>query len=1174
MTFTSAKVSCLSASPTTGVAMTAVDDTLTPPPIVHIRFVSSGPRVQAAAIVDSGASANFVSPAVAASLPRSSRCTSRLRVALADGSAVMATAVYNLSFKVGSSRFSSRFYELPGCAYECILGLPFIREHPHESWSWILDPAATPPSLPSDEEDLATCCVGAVRHQLRKGAVLLAVQSVADLLESPRIHPDMEEELTPLVAEFADVFSPPDGPPPDRGEFDHKVTLKPGAALPATPSPYRLSAVERRELIRMLRLLLERNWISRTSSAPFAAPCFFVAKRKADGSLGFRLVVDWRGLNSISQPSVYPLPNIQAIISSVFGAVIFTKLDLSTAFHQIRTRPADTANTVMTTEFGLFRWNVVSMGQSDSGSTMQALMDHVLSGLPACCCYLDDILVFSRRSQDHPGHVRAVLLRLRQHHLCLGAGKCYLGYPQLDFLGYMLSKDGVAAHPDKLRAIAEWPTPSSSRDLRSFLGLCGYIRQHIRGYAALSAPLYALCGTPKAPLRWSVAADLQFQALKAALVSPSTLAIPDPMRPFDVEVDASDAGIGAALFQDGRPVEFASRSYNGGEANRIVRDKELLAAVFACRRWRHFLHGCPFVLHTDHQPLTSIALTPDTAKHVTQSVIFLEQFRYTWAFRKGSANPAADALSRYPVQAQPPIASAAAVTVVRAASSSALTRAMSAAYAADPFFSIILEHLSQPNPPTSSYIYSQFFLRDQLIFTRAPDGDRLCVPDDRSIRAMLLHAVHAADAAGHPGVNRTLDVARRHYFWRGMAGDVASFVRSCPVCQRVKADHLNPPGLLHPLEAPEGRWLCISIDFAVGLPLSSGYQAVLLVVDRFTRRLRLLPVPSMSIDALATANLLLRHIVPMHGLFQSIVSDRDPRFTAEVWDKLWASLGVRLQMGSAAHPETDGSTERAVRSMKQYLTSLCMAHPGDWAEKLPLVEFAFNSHVNTSTGLTPFFADLGRHPLGPVDLVSSSSPPSPTATALATSLHSIAAQLLDAGLVARTRQAHAADRHRRPHEFRVGDEVFVRSTHLLSPAARALPRPLRPRFAGPFRIAAVVSGTSFRLELPPGRRAHPVFHASVLRPSFIDEWPERGQPPPATDDGEFEVEAILAHRCYPRRRSPTGRPRGGKSQFLVSWLGYPPDDATWQSLSDLHFNGVVCQALLDYLDQHGLPHPQ
>jgi len=139
-----------------------------------------------------------------------------LRVALTDGSAVLATAAYNLSFKVGSTRFSSRFYELPGCAYECILGLPFIREHPHESWSWILDPAATPLPLPSDEDDLAICCVGAVRHQLRKGAVLLAVQSVADLLETPHIHPDLEEELTPLVAEFVDVFSPPDGPPPDQ----------------------------------------------------------------------------------------------------------------------------------------------------------------------------------------------------------------------------------------------------------------------------------------------------------------------------------------------------------------------------------------------------------------------------------------------------------------------------------------------------------------------------------------------------------------------------------------------------------------------------------------------------------------------------------------------------------------------------------------------------------------------------------------------------------------------------------------------------------------------------------------------------------------------------------------------------------------------------------------------
>ena len=247
--------------------------------------------------------------------------------------------------------------------------------------------------------------------------------------------------------------------------------------------------------------------------------------------------------------------------------------------------------------------------------------------------------------------------------------------------------------------------------------------------------------------------------------------------------------------------------------------------------------------------------------------------------------------------------------------------------------------------------------------------------------------------------------------------------------------------------------------------------------------------------------------------------------------------------------------------------------PADWGTKLPLVEFAFNSHINQSTGITPFFADLGRHPRGPIDAITLRSSTPSTALQLRDELRAISAQLLDAGLVARTRQARYADLHRRPHELRIGDQVFVRSTHLLSPAARALPHPLRPRWAGPFPIIGSVSGTSFRLRLPRFRRAHPIFHASNLRLAVPDSWPEHRAPPPPDNDGEFEVEAILDHSHYPRLRNASGTLIGPKPRFLVSWLGYPPEEASWEPLSHLYFDGHICQPLLTYLSRHSLPLP-
>ena len=1148
---------------------------------VGVRFVSGAGISRHQAVLDSGASANFVSPAVASLLPASSRAVTDFHVTLGDGSVVVCSESVSADFKVGSRRFSATFFVLPGCPFAAILGLPFVRANDYEVWRWIVvgDPAPTAPPAASPGGTLLTVATGSpLKRLLRKGGFLVAVDAVDEdtappaAPPAPKVHDSFRADFDPLITEFADVFSAPSGLPPLRPGFDHRIQLRQGAELPGSSRPFRLSVVEREELRRQLRSLLDLGWITQVHGARLACPAFFVAKRKPDGSMGFRLVVDWRGLNAITQPSLHPLPRIDDIIQSLCGSVVYSKLDLKTAFHQVRTDPADADYAVMSTPEGLFRWNVVSLGQTDAPSTMQGLMDHVLSGLPFTLCYLDDILVFSRRREDHVPHVRQVLGRLREHHLHLSAGKCELGFAEIGFLGVWLSPSGQSAHPDKLRAIDEWPTPRTGKDLRAFLGLCNYVRKHIERFAVVTAPLYARLPEGRAPLHWPPEADMELQVAKEALAAAVSLVIPDPAGQFRLEVDASGVGIGAALFQDGRPVGFASRSFSAAEAKMIVRDRELRAASFACRHWRHLLHGATFDLVTDHQPLRSIELSPTTPSHVTREVLFLEQFRYRWVVQPGAANSAADALSRHPVGGVVAVAASG----VRVSADGDFQDDMLAAYRADAFFTMVLEVLEADDPPAQSHFVRTFSLRDRLLYYRtAPldaSLDRLCVPDDRRLKALLMHAVHGADSAAHPGFARTLAVARRHYFWRGMRRDIEAFVASCPVCQRAKPVQGNPTDLLVPLEPSLARWLSISIDFAVELPLSRGYRAVLLVVCRFTRRLRLLPVPDMTIDAPGAARLLLDHIVPVFGLPEDIVSDRDPRFTADLWRVLWRSLGVRLRMSTAAHPQSDGSTERAVRSMKDYLRSLCMGDPSGWADRLPLVEFAFNSHVNTSTGVTPFFADLGRHPRGPVDVVSGGPPSSSGASlsgmALQRQLSTISAELVDQGLVSRGRQAHFADRSRRPQDpVAPGDEVYVRSPRLLSPAARALPRPLRPRWAGPFVVHSLVGTSAARLSLPSRSRAHPVFNRSDLRPALPDQWPERGPPPPPTVDGEFEVEAILDHRRYPRGRSRR------RSEFLVSWLGFPPDEASWEPVAHLVFDGVVCQALVDYCTAHGLPVP-
>jgi hypothetical protein len=406
---------------------------------VAVRFVSGAGVAHQQAVLDSGATANFVSPAVAALLPSAARSAANFHVTLGDGSVVICSESVQAAFKVGSRRFEAVFFVLPGCPFAVILGLPFVRANDYDCWRWIVAGDPPPPSSSAPPRGaLLTVAMGSpLRRVLRKGGILLAVDaldespaaspgspapdSAESLAPSPTVHSHWQKDFAPVVCDFADVFREPSGLPPLREGFDHRVQLRPGAALPGSSRPFRLSVVERAELRRQLVALLELGWITKVQGARLACPAFFVAKRQPDGSLGFRLVVDWRGLNAITQPSLHPLPRIDDIIQSLVGAVVFSKLDLKTAFHQVRIHPDDADFAVMSTPEGLFRWNVVSLGQTDAPSTMQGLMDAVLSGLPFAVCYLDDILVFSRRREDHVVHVRQVLQRLREHHLHLSA---------------------------------------------------------------------------------------------------------------------------------------------------------------------------------------------------------------------------------------------------------------------------------------------------------------------------------------------------------------------------------------------------------------------------------------------------------------------------------------------------------------------------------------------------------------------------------------------------------------------------------------------------------------------------------------------------------------------------------------------------------------------------------
>ena len=485
--------------------------------------------------------------------------------------------------------------------------------------------------------------------------------------------------------------------------------------------------------------------------------------------------------------------------------------------------------------------------------------------------------------------------------------------------------------PSKVKAIVDWPSPLQNvRDVRSFLGLAGYYRRFVKGFSQLAAPLTELLKND-VEFNWSKAQQTAFDTLKKAITSAPILISPDPTKPYVVITDASGFAAGAILQQDHgkglQPIAFMSKKLNAAENNYPVHEQELLAIILALREWRHYLHGTTFEVVTDHMSLKHFLSQPTLSARQARWSEFMQQFDMKIVHRPGKLNEAADALSRRPDHQQ---------VVLNAVSSinldHSVIESIKATYDAD-------EELKEQLQTDQTI--SQ---RDGLVFK---NRHRIYVPNVSEIRGKLLMEYHDIPLSGHVGIHKVYERLRRHWYWPKMKETVVDYVRSCSQCQQNKASNQKPIGLLKPLPIPEKRWQQVTIDLITQLPKTkNGNDAIVVFVDKLTKMVHYAPTTT-NIDAVGMAKLFLHNIVRLHGVPESIVSDRDPRFTSNFWKSLWTQLGTKLHISTAFHPHSDGQTERANRTLEEGLRAYVSMRHDDWDEedgKDNLLGFEISAH--------------------------------------------------------------------------------------------------------------------------------------------------------------------------------------------------------------------------------------
>lgn len=846
-------------------------------------------------------------------------------------------------------------------------------------------------------------------------------------------------EFAQLLDRYQHIFSDRPG---KIEQYQCRIKVKEGEPVYQRPYPIPMSKVAKMDL--EIQRMLEWGIIEKSTS-PWSSPIVGVEKKNGD----IRVCIDARKINQRIIPDRECPSNIEEILLKFEGAQYLSSIDLTAGYWQCPLQQECREVTAFLYRGRNYQYKVLPFGLVNSIAEFQKILDKVLGPeiLNFVAIYVDDIHIMSKSFSEHLEHLSQIFQKFSEHNITINASKSHFFQSQVLFLGHVISKDGIKMDPNKVKAVQNFQPPQNRKQVQAFLGFINFYRKYIRDLSEMTSRLSELL-KKETPWRWTDQHQVSFMEIKRAFLEDIIIQYPDFQECFYLSTDASRTAIGAELFQldkDGkhRTLGFISRTLKAPERNYHTTELELLAIVFACKKFRNHILGYPIKVLTDHKALEFLKQCQLLNARLTRWSISLQEFNLEIIHVPGKENIGADTLTRYP-QGELDFEQQNHINVV-------INKLMVHPYSHE--LQSQFKHLSelQRQDPKLHRIIGRlqnkpdkyFIIHRGLLFSVERDKSyRVMIPDVMSVQLITETHTHF----GHMGAYKTYHLLRSNYRIRNMYARIKRFTRSCELCQKSKVNNQTARGPTISTILTEPKHT-ISLDLMGPLPRGQlGMKYILALVDIFSKHVKLYAIRRANTDTILSK--VLHDYLPNHGPVKRILTDNGTQFTSSKWTEQLQKIGVKASFTTIYHPESN-PVERVNREIGRILRTYCSHKHTTWVKWLDNIEYWLNNTTHQSTGFTPTQILTGKKPSLSIDKFIPLPVNEPVSDL------NVIIQLAKSRLQKRAEQRNRLlDKKRKFPTYQVGQQVLVKEHKLSSSLDKEIHK-FFLLYRGPYTISQV-----------------------------------------------------------------------------------------------------------------------